>query len=264
MLAQRDVILQLKILGLNSYESRLWTALLAKGAATAGELSDMANVPRSRTYDVLESLEKKGFIIMKIGKPIKYVAISPESVLERVKKKISEEAVEKTNSLEKLKGTDIIVQLLSLYKSGLDIVEPFELSGSIKGRKNIYNHLETMIKDASKTVSLTTTADGLLRKKEALTRVMKKARDRGVKIRISAPINDIGPELKKEINMLKDIADLKHSDAGARFCVVDSSQVLFMITDDTSINSMYDSAIWINAPFLASVFEKMFESGKNR
>ena len=56
---------------LNLYEVKIWTALLSRGVSTAGELSDIANVPRSRTYDVLESLEKKGFIIMKLGKPIK-------------------------------------------------------------------------------------------------------------------------------------------------------------------------------------------------
>jgi len=40
-------------------------------------------VPRSRCYDVLESLEKKGFIISKIGKPLKYIAVPPEEVVER-------------------------------------------------------------------------------------------------------------------------------------------------------------------------------------
>ena len=82
----------LKDFGLNTYESKLWTALLSRGISTAGELSDIAGVPRSRSYDVLESLEKKGFILMKVGKPIKYVAVPPSEVLERVKKQIEDEA----------------------------------------------------------------------------------------------------------------------------------------------------------------------------
>ena len=60
-----------RFFGLNLYEVKIWTALLSRGVSTAGELSDIGNVPRSRAYDVLESLEKKGFIIMKIDKPIK-------------------------------------------------------------------------------------------------------------------------------------------------------------------------------------------------
>jgi len=59
MIVQKSLLLKLKEFGLNIYESKLWTALLSMGVATAGELSDVANVPRSRTYDVLESLEKK-------------------------------------------------------------------------------------------------------------------------------------------------------------------------------------------------------------
>ena len=40
---------------LNIYEVKIWTALLSKGIATAGELSDISDVPRSRCYDVLET-----------------------------------------------------------------------------------------------------------------------------------------------------------------------------------------------------------------
>ena len=76
---------------LNLYEVKIWTALLSRGVATAGELSDIANVPRSRSYDVLESLEKKGFAITKLGKPIKYVAVPPSEVVERVKKNVERE-----------------------------------------------------------------------------------------------------------------------------------------------------------------------------
>ena len=59
-----------KIFDLNLYEVKVWTALLSRGISTAGELSSISDVPRSRTYDILESLEKKGFIVMKLGKPI--------------------------------------------------------------------------------------------------------------------------------------------------------------------------------------------------
>src|SRR3989338_3408379 len=72
MLVDQETIKKIKSLGLNTYEAKIWTALLSRGVSTAGELSDIADVPRSRSYDVLESLEKKGFVIMKLGKPIKY------------------------------------------------------------------------------------------------------------------------------------------------------------------------------------------------
>src|SRR6056297_1624158 len=97
--------------GLNLYEVKIWTALLSRGVSTAGELSDIADVPRSRSYDVLESLEKKGFVIMKIGKPIKYIAVEPNEVLERVKKNLVASTETHIKKLDELKQTDLIDEL---------------------------------------------------------------------------------------------------------------------------------------------------------
>ena len=85
------------------YEVKIWTALLSRGVSTAGELSDIANVPRSRSYDILESLEKKGFVVIKLGKPIKYLAVPPQEVVERVKKNVKTDAAEHIKKLENLK-----------------------------------------------------------------------------------------------------------------------------------------------------------------
>src|SRR5512138_3947698 len=96
MIVKKEFLGKIKDFGLNSYEAKIWTALLSRGVSTAGELSDIANVPRSRSYDILESLEKKGFVVMKLGKPIKFVALKPEEVIERVKKNLVVEAKEKS------------------------------------------------------------------------------------------------------------------------------------------------------------------------
>ena len=61
MIVKEEVLSKLRrYFDLNLYEVRIWTALLSRGVSTAGELSDIGHVPRSRAYDVLESLEKKG------------------------------------------------------------------------------------------------------------------------------------------------------------------------------------------------------------
>ena len=88
MLDDQEIIKKTRLFGLNTYEAKIWAALLGHGISTAGQLSDIANVPRSRSYDVLESLEKKGFVIAKPEKPIKYLAVPPKEVLEKVKKQI--------------------------------------------------------------------------------------------------------------------------------------------------------------------------------
>ena len=175
MIVKEEFLSRLRrFFSLNLYEVKVWAALLSRGVATAGELSDIANVPRSRSYDVLESLEKKGFVIMKLGKPIKYIAVPPSEVIERVKKNMHEEALMKVKRLDDMKNTDVLGELQSLHNQGIEVVEPTDLSGSIKGRHNLYNHLELTIKNAQKSVTMMTTSQGFMRKVEGLKPVFEK------------------------------------------------------------------------------------------
>jgi len=247
-----------KIFDLNLYEVRVWTALLSRGISTAGELSNISDVPRSRTYDILETLEKKGFIVMKLGKPIKFVALKPEEVIERVKKNLQKDAVDKSKRLDQLKGEDILGELNSLFTQGVKFVEPSDLSGSVKGRQNVYNHLDMMIRDAEKTVTIVTTAAGLNRKMEALMPSLEKAKKRGVIIRIAAQIEDSNKEIAKEFSK---VAEIKHMPKmKARFAIVDSEQLLFMVLDDEKVHPNYDVAVWLSTDFFATAMEQLFEA----
>jgi len=149
MIVKEEFLSKLRLyFSLNLYEVKIWTALLSRGVSTAGELSDIANVPRSRSYDVLESLEKKGFVVMKFGKPIKYLAVPPEEVVERAKKNMRVDAETKVKRLEELKKTEVLGELKTLFTQGVELVEPSDLSGSLRGRHNLYNHLDFTIRGA--------------------------------------------------------------------------------------------------------------------
>jgi len=246
-----------KIFDLNLYEVKVWTALLSRGTSTAGELSSISDVPRSRTYDILESLEKKGFIIMKLGKPIKFVALKPEEVVERVKKNLIRNAQEKSKRLEKLRGDDVLEELSTLFTKGIKFVEPSDLSGSLKGRQNLYNHLDMMVNDAEKSITIVTTAEGLNRKLEALMPGLEKCKKRGVKIRIAAPIDNNNKKVAKELKKVAEVKNLEN--IKARFMIIDSTQLMFMLLDDEKFHPNYDVGIWINTQFFAQALEQMFE-----
>jgi len=246
-----------KIFGLNLYEVKVWTALLSRGTSTAGELSNISDVPRSRTYDILESLEKKGFIIMKLGKPIKFVALKPEEVVERVKKNLMVQAKEKTKRLETLRGDEVLEELSTLFTKGIKFVEPSDLSGSLRGRQNLYNHLDMMVRDAEKTITIVTTAEGLNRKLEALMPSLEKCKKRGIKIRIAAPIDKNNLKIAKEFKKVAEVRNIEK--IKARFMVIDSTQLMFMLLDDEKFHQNYDLGIWINTEFFAQALEQMFE-----
>ena len=246
-----------KIFDLNLYEVKVWTALLSRGTSTAGELSNISDVPRSRTYDILESLEKKGFIVMKLGKPIKFVALKPEEVVERVKKNLMRDAQERSNRLETLKTDEVLEELNNLFTQGVKFVEPSDLSGSLRGRQNMYNHLDMMVRDAEKTITIVTTKDGLNRKLESLMPSLEKCKKRGVVIRIAAPIDKDNLKVAKELKRVAEVRNLQNMKA--RFIVIDSCQLMFMLLDDEKFHPNYDIGIWINTDFFAQALEQMFE-----
>jgi len=246
-----------KIFGLNLYEVRVWTALLSRGVSTAGELSDISNVPRSRTYDILESLEKKGFVILKLGKPIKFVALKPTEVVERVKRNVVRTATDMSKRLDELKGTDVLTELSTLFTTGIKYIEPTDLSGAIRGRNNVYDHLDMMIRNADKGVVIATTLDGLSRKFESLKGALEKAKKKGVSVRIVAPINAKNYKVAKELSKY---ADVRHGKMKSRFALSDGKEMLLMILDDEVVHPNYDVGVWVNSPFFGNALNEMFSA----
>ena len=247
-----------KIFDLNLYEVKVWAALLSRGTSTAGELSNISDVPRSRTYDILESLEKKGFILMKLGKPIKFVALKPEEVIERVKKNLVKFAKERTERLENLKSDEVLEELNSLFTKGVKFVEPSDLSGSMRGRQNLYNHMDMMLRSAEKSITIVTTRDGLNRKMEAIMPTLEKCKKRGVKVRIAAPVDNSNIKIAKEFKKVAEVKDIEGK-MKARFIIIDGNQLMFMLLDDEKFHPNYDVGIWVNTEFFSQALEQMFE-----
>ncbi len=246
-----------KIFDLNLYEVKVWVALLSRGVSTAGELSNIGDVPRSRTYDILESLEKKGFVVMKLGKPIKFIALKPEEVVERVKRNLVEDAQEKSKRLERLKSEEVLKELSSLHSNGVKFVEPHEMSGALRGRSNLYNHLDMLMRGAEKSLTIMTTEEGLSRKFESLAATLEKAKKKGVKIRIAAPITKGNFKVAKDLSKL---AEVRHTNAvKSRFAIADGKELLFMVLNDEDVHPTYDVGVWVNTPFFSNTLEQMFE-----
>jgi sugar-specific transcriptional regulator TrmB len=81
--------------GLTDYEIRSYTSLLEIGPATASELSEASGVPYSKVYEVLGSLEKKGWIEIEHGRPSKYYPKPPSVAMEIARSQL--ETAFKTN-----------------------------------------------------------------------------------------------------------------------------------------------------------------------
>jgi len=259
MIVKEDFLKKLRsVFNLNIYEAKIWTALLSRGLSTAGELADISGVPRSRSYDVLESIEKRGFLIIKLGKPIKYIAVKPEEILKRVKNSIQKDATYQMKVLDKAKETPTFQEIELLYKQGIANVDPSSLTGALRGRTNIKNQIGSMLDEAEKSVTIMTTPTGLARKTEEFKKIFKRLKEKGVKVRILTQVTE---DLKDTLKEIKDLAEVKHIDKlTGRFVIVDGKQIMFMIEDDKNIHENYDTGVWATTPYFASAMEQMFNA----
>jgi sugar-specific transcriptional regulator TrmB len=262
MVGTTEVLDTLKSIGLNLYERKIFVALLAKGIATAAQVSEIAGVPRSRSYDILESLADKGFVVVQPSKPIKYVALKPTEALEKTKENMTRKHNEMLERIDKLRGSKVLGELESIYSQGFNLVRPSEMTGTLKGRFTIDRQLRSIIKEAKSDINIVTTESGLSSLHQNHIRVLKKAAKKGVKLRILAPGAD-----RNAVKALSEIAEIRHlkEDVG-RFTVVDDDHVFFALTDDSSDESQ-DVALWANSPHAASniaspLFCKLWEKSQ--
>ncbi len=111
----------LRDLGLSEYESRAFRALLTAGPTTAKELSRASDVPMGRIYDVLNSLETYNLVRSQTAsRPKKYVAVEPETALDRLLADKKRELQEKIDQYE-----DIVDDLSDQLDTAEPVDEPF-------------------------------------------------------------------------------------------------------------------------------------------
>ncbi len=253
MLVKHELINKIKdYFNLNVYETKVWLALLGKGIASAGEIAEISRVPRSRTYDVLESLEKKGFAIIKLEKPVKYIGIKPHLILEKLKNNVRGDAEERIISLVNLKNTEEFSKLEKLYKEGLNPIKKEDYSAALKGRSNISNYLREILQNASKEVIICTNAEDVDSKLKLFQQTIKNLNKGNIKIRIA---------LSGDESIIKKISDsleikIKKIDIDAKFFIVDRKEILFYISKDKNQD---DVAVWINSEFFAQAFATLFD-----
>ncbi|MFH1424100.1 MAG: helix-turn-helix domain-containing protein [archaeon] len=251
-MANDETLNLLKRVGLNQYESRTYVALLASGNSTAGDLSELANVPRSRVYDVLTSLEKKGFAMVEVGRPVKYSGVSPEDAINHIKGRHEEEHKKKLSSLEELEDS-LREELDALYEKGKIADDPEESVGLIRGKANLYNQIKKLIETSEKSVVKMTDAPGFARLEKHCAEAMKTAKKNGVKTRIIVTANG---SFKKSETLHQYAAIRKHDGFSGRFFARDGKEAILVTASNTA---QQDTGLWVKSPYLTKYLEQLFD-----
>jgi len=253
MIVKHELVNKIKdYFDLNIYETKVWLALLGKGIASAGEVSTISGVPRSRTYDVLESLEKKGFAIEKLGKPVKYIGVKPHMILEKLKNNVRKDSEDRIQDLLKIKETTEYTELESLYREGINPVKREDISASLKGKANISNYIREILSNAEKEIIICTNANEFASKMKLFSQTFGNLKKSNIKVKIA---------LSGEDNLIKQISDkigikIKKVEINAKFFIVDRKEILFYLSNESGQD---DLAIWLNSDFFSEAFASLFE-----
>ncbi|MEB3244839.1 MAG: helix-turn-helix domain-containing protein [Vampirovibrionales bacterium] len=160
---QHDRLIEhLKALGINAYEARVYLALLRQSPATGYELSRAADIPQSRAYEALKSMEVKHMVAAVGEKPVTYSPVQPEMLLDRLEQNYKESFSFLRDALPKLTTTDL------------------QPAMNLQGEQAIVAHALSMIDRAQETVLLEVWSNDVPPLKEAVER----AAMRGVDVKV--------------------------------------------------------------------------------
>jgi len=258
MFVKQELVSKIKdYFDLNMYETKVWLALLSQGIASAGQIADLSGVPRSRTYDVLEGLEKKGFAIVRLGKPVKYLGVKPNMILEKLKKNVANDAQERIIRLSTLKGTQEFTELENLYKRNDIPLKKADLSLALKGKSNITLYLKEILQNTKKEVIICTNAKEFKSKSKLFEKTFEILKNSNIKINLALSGDE---DLIKQIQSHFKIK-IKKTEINAKFFIIDKKEILFYLSENPMDE---DSAIWLNSEFFAQAFSNLFELATKR
>jgi len=139
MIINENTRIVLREMGLNAYEIDAYIVLLEFGQMTAMEISQEANVPYSKMYEVLNSLKEKGWIKSSESRPFKYYPVPPLEATRFTKLRLEDKCVSWENTIAET--------LQPLYEKRELVERPDMLI--LRGQQAVLSKLEEVLKKAS-------------------------------------------------------------------------------------------------------------------
>lgn len=224
-IVNQAVLDALKTFDLSEEECRAYCALLGSGTLTVTEVSDVAEISRTKTYGILEGLEEKGMVIAHPGRPVVYRAVPPETALGMIIERRKESLLEDVKRMENTKEYTL-EELTSLYETGVKYIRPEYPVWVLKGRKAVQQHLAESLRGVRESIISICAPMCIPILAEVLIESLRAAHKRGVKLQMVVPIT---MDNLDHIKILSSVCELRHIDtAYARFYVFDEIKSLIM------------------------------------
>ena len=228
--------------GLTDYEIRSYTSLLEIGPATASELSESSSVPYSKIYEVLGSLEKKGWIESEHGRPSKYYP-KPPSVAMQITRSHLENSLRTNEAL-------ILGELQPLFeKKGVRERPDIWI---VRGNFNVLAKIRETVEHVQKEIlaSVPLLPDSVA---EMLVPLVRSVAERGVKIRIMT-MQGRASETMAKLSTYCEIRSREQMFGGG--IIADGQEVILLLGQEEEAVNL---AIWSDHIGLAGFAKNYFE-----
>jgi len=182
---------QLENVGFSSYESRLYVTLIKHGPQSAGTLSSLAGVPRTKVYGALRRLMESKMVIQSQGRPQLFLPRPPSSALSS--------ALQRTR-LQAYEFEEVFRSLQEMYQTSM-LGSPMEAISlwTLWGRQKILDKAAEMLNSAQSTIEIATDAEGFIRLYKASWRTFEKCRQIGIATSVILPKEAKGRFLSREL-----------------------------------------------------------------
>ena len=236
----------LEKIGLTSYEIRAYTTLIKDGESNASEISQNSGVPYSKIYEILGTLEEKGWLGSDDSRPTKYFAKAPSNALETTKQN-TDEAFSQNKNI-------ILSELIPLYeKSGTSEKPDIWF---ISGAMNIVSKIMEMVEHCREEVMIAVPQAGEMIVKQALPK-LRQLHDKGIKITILTS-DDLDKDSIKAISRVAEVKVKEGLFGGG--IISDKRYVVILLGPEISSSSSSEIvAIWADHAGLAGFAREYFD-----
>lgn len=249
------LIATLRKLGLNKYEAKAYLALVSSGISSAGKLAEKSEIPRAKVYEVLKSLEKMGFVVSNNTRPSKFKAVPIEEVVKRLHYKEKNDCEKRITEITEIQG-EFMGHLEELKIPEGNEVE--DMVWILRGRENIYSAIDGLIEGSNKKIIGATTERGVVRKLYRHREKLGQAADRGVNIKILAPITRANIGIVRE--SLGKLVIRHGNSVSARFMLADDEKgVIFLVPDDNESSRFNEMGVYITSPYFITAMAHYFD-----
>ena len=167
-LTQNSVVDDLTRIGLTKNEAKAYCSLVKLGRSTARVVADESGIPRSKVYETLEHLEKRGVIKKVAGTdPTQFDPAPVDASLDHLEERVTSSA---TSARKALKGLQ-----------ALRGTEAKEFAWAAQGLEQVIMDMRTSIESAQEYVYIASASPGLL---SHLRGAFSTAKNRGVNIEL--------------------------------------------------------------------------------